>query len=67
MRLLIYGINFSPELTDIGKYSGEMVERLVAQRYEVWRCGKWVMLDSLIFCGYRPRVLGLLSKLNDEG
>lgn len=26
MRILIHGINFSPELTGIGKYSGEMAE-----------------------------------------
>jgi hypothetical protein len=24
MRILIHGINFSPELTGIGKYSGEL-------------------------------------------
>jgi colanic acid biosynthesis glycosyl transferase WcaI len=27
LRILIYGLNFSPELTGIGKYSGEMAER----------------------------------------
>ncbi|MCL7680600.1 hypothetical protein M8369_42415, partial [Klebsiella pneumoniae] len=26
MKILIYGINFSPELTATGKYSGEMAE-----------------------------------------
>ncbi|HGH5394007.1 glycosyltransferase WbuB [Raoultella planticola] len=26
MKVLVYGINFSPELTGIGKYTGEMVE-----------------------------------------
>lgn len=35
MRILIHGINFSPELTGIGKYSGEMAEWLVAQGHEV--------------------------------
>lgn len=35
MRILIHGINFSPELTGIGKYSGEMAEWLTAQGYEV--------------------------------
>ena len=35
MRILIYGINFSPELTGIGKYSGEMAEWLAAQGHEV--------------------------------
>ena len=35
MRILLYGINYSPELTGIGKYSGEMVEWLVQQDHEV--------------------------------
>ncbi|EEX3469968.1 hypothetical protein D1V13_001218 [Escherichia coli] len=28
MKILVYGINYSPELTGIGKYTGEMVEWL---------------------------------------
>ena len=28
MRILIHGINFSPELTGIGKYTGELAEWL---------------------------------------
>ena len=35
MHILIHGINFSPELTGIGKYSGEMAEWLSAQGHEV--------------------------------
>ncbi len=35
MKILVYGINYSPELTGIGKYTGEMVEWLAAQGYEV--------------------------------
>ncbi len=35
MRILIHGINFSPELTGIGKYSGEMAEWLAAQGHDV--------------------------------
>lgn len=35
MRILIHGINFSPELTGIGKYSGEMAEWLAARGHEV--------------------------------
>ncbi|MGZ8158691.1 MAG: WcaI family glycosyltransferase [Methylobacter sp.] len=35
MKILIHGINFSPELTGIGKYSGEMAEGLAAQGHEV--------------------------------
>ncbi|MEM6262551.1 MAG: WcaI family glycosyltransferase [Bacteroidota bacterium] len=35
MRLLVYGINYLPELTGIGKYTGEMCEWLVSQGHEV--------------------------------
>jgi len=35
MRILIYGINYSPELTGIGKYTGEMAEWLVQQGNDV--------------------------------
>jgi colanic acid biosynthesis glycosyl transferase WcaI len=33
MRILIYGLNFTPELTGIGKYTGELAEYLVKQRH----------------------------------
>lgn len=35
MRLLIYGINYAPELTGVGKYTGEMAEWFAAQGFEV--------------------------------
>ena len=35
MRILIYGINFAPELTGIGKYTGEMAAFLAARGHEV--------------------------------
>lgn len=35
MRILIYAINFSPELTGIGKYSGEMAEWLAARGHAI--------------------------------
>lgn len=35
MKILIYGINFSPELTGIGKYTGEMADWFAAQGHEV--------------------------------
>lgn len=35
MKILVYGINYSPELTGIGKYTGEMVEWLTRQGHEV--------------------------------
>ncbi|MDF2462997.1 MAG: glycosyl transferase [Ramlibacter sp.] len=35
MRLLIYTLNFAPELTGIGKYSGEMASWLATRGHEV--------------------------------
>ncbi|ADJ28502.1 glycosyltransferase WbuB [Nitrosococcus watsonii] len=35
MRILIYGINFTPELTGTGKYSGEMAAWLAGRGHEV--------------------------------
>ena len=35
LRILIHGINFSPELTGIGKYSGEMAKWLAEHGHEV--------------------------------
>ncbi len=35
MKILIYGINYSPELTGIGKYTGEMVEWMAEQGHDV--------------------------------
>ncbi|MDP3346691.1 MAG: glycosyltransferase WbuB [Hydrogenophaga sp.] len=35
MKILLYGINFSPELTGIGKYTGEMAAWLASKGHEV--------------------------------
>lgn len=35
MKILLYGINFAPELTGIGKYTGEMAQWLAAAGHEV--------------------------------
>jgi colanic acid biosynthesis glycosyl transferase WcaI len=35
MRILIYGINYAPELTGVGKYTGEMAEWLATQGHDV--------------------------------
>src|SRR5262245_14467938 len=35
LHVLLYGINFSPELTGVGKYTGEMAEWLAARRARV--------------------------------
>ena len=35
LKILIYGINFAPELTGVGKYTGEMAAWLAAAGHEV--------------------------------
>ena len=35
LRILIYGINYSPELTGVGKYTGEMAAWLAARGHEI--------------------------------
>jgi len=35
MKILIYGINFWPELTGVGKYTGEMAEWLASRGHDV--------------------------------
>ncbi|WP_263375556.1 glycosyltransferase WbuB [Granulicella aggregans] len=35
MRILIYGLNYAPELTGVGKYTGEMASWLASQGHEV--------------------------------
>jgi colanic acid biosynthesis glycosyl transferase WcaI len=35
VRILIYGLNFAPELVGVGKYTGEMAEWLAAQGHQV--------------------------------
>lgn len=35
MRILVYGLNYTPELTGIGKYTGEMAEWLAQRGHEV--------------------------------
>lgn len=35
MRILVYGINFPPELTGVGKYTGEMAKWLAEQGHQV--------------------------------
>ena len=51
MRILLYGINYAPELTGIGKYTGEMAEWLSSKGHDVqvvtappyypaWKIGK---------------------------
>ncbi len=35
MKILVYAINFAPELTGCGKYTGEMVDKLIDFGHEV--------------------------------
>ena len=35
MRILVYGLNYSPELTGIGKYTGEMCEWLASRGHSI--------------------------------
>lgn len=35
MKILLYGINFSPELTGIGKYTGEMASWLASRGHDI--------------------------------
>ncbi|HWZ51456.1 MAG TPA: glycosyltransferase WbuB [Granulicella sp.] len=35
MRILVYGLNYAPELTGIGKYTGEMAEWLASRGHQV--------------------------------
>lgn len=35
MRILIYGLNYAPEVTGVGKYTAEMTELLAARGHEV--------------------------------
>jgi len=34
MRILIYGINYDPELTGIGKYTGQMAKWLASSGHD---------------------------------
>lgn len=64
MRLVIYGINYKPELTGIGKYSGEMAEWLAAQGHEVHVVTsppyypQWRVSDGYSSWLYRRETLG---------
>lgn len=35
MKILVFGLNFSPELTGVGKYTGEMARWLAQNKYKV--------------------------------
>ena len=35
MKIVLVSMNFAPELTGIGKYSGEMADGLIARGHEV--------------------------------
>jgi glycosyltransferase involved in cell wall biosynthesis len=54
MRILIYGVNYVPELTGIGKYSGEMAEWLAEQA-----CAD--KFDELLRSGEQVKAMKLTS------
>ena len=62
LRILIYGINYSPELTGIGKYSGEMAEWLASHGHEVRVVTappyypEWRVAEGYSAWGYRREV-----------
>ena len=67
MRLVIYGINYRPELTGVGKYSGEMAEWLAARGHEVRVVTappyypQWSVLGVYSAWKYRRETLGGVS------
>jgi colanic acid biosynthesis glycosyl transferase WcaI len=62
MKILIYGLNFAPELTGIGKYSGDMALWLQEQGHEVRVVTappyypEWKVRDEYAQGGYRQEV-----------
>ena len=56
MRILFYGLNFTPELVGIGKYTGEMVRWLAARGHQVKIiCAPPYYPDWRIGAGYSAR------------
>jgi len=47
VRILIYGINFHPEPTGIGKYTGEMTNWLAGRGHEVRCCYGAAILSAV--------------------
>jgi colanic acid biosynthesis glycosyl transferase WcaI len=64
MRILLYGINFAPELTGIGKYTGEMAAALSAAGHDVHVVTAqpyfpdWRVADGYPRFGYRAEQVG---------
>ncbi len=62
MRILIYGINFAPELTGIGKFTGEMAAFLAGRGHEVRMVTappyypQWQILPGYSSLAYRKEV-----------
>ena len=46
-RILLYGINFAPELTGIGKYTGELAAWLAERGHQVPEDRRDAVLDVL--------------------
>jgi colanic acid biosynthesis glycosyl transferase WcaI len=62
MKMLIYGLNYAPELTGVGKYTAEMAEALAAGRHDVRVvCAppyypEWQVASGHSSCRYRHEV-----------
>lgn len=69
MKILLYGINYSPELTGIGKYSGEMGSWLAAQGHQVRAVTAfpyypdWQLAPDAKGPGFRPELIDGVSVL----
>ena len=56
MKILIYGLNYAPELTGIGKYTAEMAESLVLLGHDVRVvCAPPYYPEWRVAAGYSPR------------
>ena len=62
MKILIYGINYSPELTGIGKYTGEMASWLGAVGHDI-RVVTAVLLKDIRMLTHDP--MKAMSRLSD--
>lgn len=74
MKILLYGIYFAPEVTGIGKYTGEMASWLVANGHQVrvftappyhpaWQSGRWQGVTETRYPEWMPRRLKRFSHL----
>src|SRR4051812_48885761 len=67
LRILVYGLNFSPELTGVGKYTGELAKWLDQRGHDVRVVTappyypQWRVLDGFRAAWYERRVEGRMQ------